>query len=466
MKAVIVGIKDGFASALSDDGCVKRIKNSNYAVGQVIQISEPRRKYTRKLAVFTASAAACLVFSFGTWVYASPYSYVSLDVNPSIEYTLNRFDRVLRVKAINDDGKDILKEINLKDLQNASIQEALGQTMELISKAGYFINDGQDGIMIATYGKNQSKAEEMAQTLQQTIKNKMTETDTNINIETSSVNSDLVEQAKDLGVTPGKLDLVEKLKESASDPESIDTQEWLSKSVTDIMKVTKENNQTNSAEASKQKASDSQANGQSSASEQQANLRQPNDFKDDMSTNDPTAGILSLPDVAGKNKTDKKQKNWKDWQTFDNTKKKDWWPSDKPTNKDWDPSDKSTSKNWDSSDKSSNKDWNPSDKSNNKDWDSSDKSTSKNLNPSNKKNSNRQKSSEETDWNKQSSPQITDKDKSNFSGKYNSKSQSSSNDIDQNSSNQAKSKNNNTLKKNGISSWSVTGNSKSFSKSK
>ena len=105
MKAVIVGIKDGFASALSDDGCVKRIKNSNYAVGQVIQISEPRRKYTRKLAVFTASAAACLVFSFGTWVYASPYSYVSLDVNPSIEYTLNRFDRVLRVKAINDDGK-------------------------------------------------------------------------------------------------------------------------------------------------------------------------------------------------------------------------------------------------------------------------------------------------------------------------------------------------------------------------
>lgn len=52
-----------------------------------------------------------------------------------------------------------------------------------------------------------------------------------------------VAEARELGVTPGKLNLVEKLQASATDIEDINVEEWLTKSVKEIMKETKANRQ-------------------------------------------------------------------------------------------------------------------------------------------------------------------------------------------------------------------------------
>ena len=39
------------------------------------------------------------------------YAEVSLDVNPSIIYSLNKRDRVLDVRAVNDDAESIVKAL-------------------------------------------------------------------------------------------------------------------------------------------------------------------------------------------------------------------------------------------------------------------------------------------------------------------------------------------------------------------
>lgn len=44
------------------------------------------------------------------------YSYISIDVNPSIELKLNRWDRVIAVEAYNDDGKIIVDAISVKGM--------------------------------------------------------------------------------------------------------------------------------------------------------------------------------------------------------------------------------------------------------------------------------------------------------------------------------------------------------------
>ncbi|MHB8127770.1 MAG: anti-sigma-I factor RsgI family protein [Mobilitalea sp.] len=241
MKAVVVEFKSDLAAVLSDDGCIVTVKNDNYEIGQIIQMRNSKIDFTKKIAMFAASAAAFVVLGVGSWAYASPYSYVSIDVNPSIEFTVNRFDRVLHVKAVNDDGEEILKEISLGYLNNKTIEEALTKTVKQLSASGYFEGDIEGGIVITTSGQNPLKAEELSLELQQTAKNEVVENGDDVDVEVFSVPLERVEEARSLGVTPGKLNLVEKLQASATDPATIDLEEWLSKSVKDIMKATKDN---------------------------------------------------------------------------------------------------------------------------------------------------------------------------------------------------------------------------------
>ena len=60
-----------------------------------------------------ALAMACMLFlliaGFGAYRAAGvPVSYISIDVNPSIELSLNSFDRVIDAAAFNDDGELVL----------------------------------------------------------------------------------------------------------------------------------------------------------------------------------------------------------------------------------------------------------------------------------------------------------------------------------------------------------------------
>ncbi|MEA4986541.1 MAG: hypothetical protein VB095_00550, partial [Anaerovorax sp.] len=171
MKAVVTEIKDTFAAVLSDDGRIIKVKNNNYAIGQVITMKETKLKAKHKMIPWVAAVFAVFTISgVSAYAYYSPYSYVSLDVNPSIEYTLNRFDRVLDVEAVNDDGQDILEEIGLTNIENQTIEEAIQQTIEEIAENGYFDGTEDGGIVIATFGEDTEKADELAETLQETAK--------------------------------------------------------------------------------------------------------------------------------------------------------------------------------------------------------------------------------------------------------------------------------------------------------
>lgn len=268
MKAIIVEIKNGFAAVLSDDGNISRVKDKNYELGQVITVKKQMVHITKKLAIGVASAVILfLSSSAGVWAYTSPYSYVSLDINPSIEYTVNRFDMVIDVKPVNDDGEEILSQINLNNLNNKKISDAITTTINQIADSGYFNGTAYEpvtavssytirvddkaptkentvstgGIVITTSCEYGKKSEDLALKLEGTVNEAVEKTGDDVEVEVVSVGYDSFQRARALGVTPGKLKLVEKLQASAKDPESINIQEWLNKPVKDIMKATKAN---------------------------------------------------------------------------------------------------------------------------------------------------------------------------------------------------------------------------------
>ncbi len=261
MRAIIVDIKGNNAAVLSDDGRMSQIKNKNYTIGQKIVVKN--NNYVKWVA---SVAAALIIFTLPAWAYLNPYSYVSLDVNPSFEFSINRFDRVLEVKAVNDDAEEILEEINIEGLKNKEIQEAVRNVLNELKNQGYIIEGEQGGVVVATSSKNEEKTNNLAETLRIAVseevnskaekpnkelkelknyENKYEESEedeeSGIEVEVIGVSQQKVIEAKERGVTPGKINLVEKLKESSVSPEDFNVEEWLDKPVKDIMKATKEN---------------------------------------------------------------------------------------------------------------------------------------------------------------------------------------------------------------------------------
>lgn len=235
MKAVIVEIRGETAAALGRDGSVFKVKNRSYAVGQTIDVR--RSSLSRQLAVLAACAAAIfLLVGSGLYAYLAPYSLVSLDVNPSLQYTLNRMGLVLSVEAVNGDGDELLAE--MEALQNRSIEDAISITVRQIAEDGYFDGDEPGGMVIAASSRSEQEAARLAENARETALRATEEIEKKVVVAAVTVAEDKVQAAKELGVSPGKLTLVEQLKETASDPESIDFKEWLEKPVKDIMKET------------------------------------------------------------------------------------------------------------------------------------------------------------------------------------------------------------------------------------
>lgn len=165
MKAVIVEIKDSVAAVLSEDGIVSKIRNKNYSIGQEIII-----KNNSKYIKLAASAAAVLMlFVTPAWAYLTPYSYVSLDINPSFEFSVNRFDRVLEVRAVNGDGEKVVENIGVSELKNKEINEAVKHVLVELKEQGYIIEGEEGGVIIAASSKTQEKTNELASSLKTSI---------------------------------------------------------------------------------------------------------------------------------------------------------------------------------------------------------------------------------------------------------------------------------------------------------
>lgn len=143
-------IKRAFDDIKADDGLRK---STMEYVGREVARREKRRPAPRFRMAFAALAAAFVVMIGGGYsAYALPASYVSIDVNPSIELTLNRFDRVIGATAYNADGELVLGGQNLK---NMLYTDAIDTLVESDAFQPY-LSDGND-LSFTVVSKNEEK---------------------------------------------------------------------------------------------------------------------------------------------------------------------------------------------------------------------------------------------------------------------------------------------------------------------
>lgn len=107
---------------------------------------------SRKIGLVTV-VAFLAVAAFG-WVTLNQPAYsLTMDVNPSIEVVSSRLDKVLEVKPLNDDAREMLKDFEIKDKDLTKTIEDLADLMVLKG----FISGGKDNLVMITVSDEASK---------------------------------------------------------------------------------------------------------------------------------------------------------------------------------------------------------------------------------------------------------------------------------------------------------------------
>ena len=197
------------------DGVLARCKDRK---GIVIDMTENRneavvsRKNTRRFIPW--AAAACLLLAVGVGVrwqmLNTVASVVSLDVNPSVELSVNSKEKVLAARAANSDGEQILDGMDLKGTQlNVAVNAIVGSLL----KNGY-VDELANSILITVEDDNAARGSALEQSLATEVDAILESASVHGAILSQTVNTGdaaLQEKADSYGITLGKATLVQSM---------------------------------------------------------------------------------------------------------------------------------------------------------------------------------------------------------------------------------------------------------------
>lgn len=113
-------------------------------------------KTFKKFMPYVSAAAAFVLVFFG-WQYQTKMadSSIYIDVNPSIEITTNRLNKVIDIKSENQDGKLLIEEFDHKGM---TIEEVAEEVLDRMIDEKYLDKDHKF-LLLSVYNKNKEKAE-------------------------------------------------------------------------------------------------------------------------------------------------------------------------------------------------------------------------------------------------------------------------------------------------------------------
>ena len=185
--------KEKLKAALDQIHAEESLKTSakKYLFEKVYFKEKKRHSPLRKFA----AAAVCSLAVFiggGSWLYFTPTAFISVDVNPSLELGINRFDRIVSVEGYNEDGDDLAESL---DITFMNYSDALDEILSSGSIEDYLSGDALMSLTVA--GDNATQYTEILDTVE-------TCADSHENIHCHSGDTEEMHEAHDAGVSFGK----------------------------------------------------------------------------------------------------------------------------------------------------------------------------------------------------------------------------------------------------------------------
>jgi len=183
--------------------------------GTVINMSSTNinRKRNRIGSLIAAAALLMLFiggFAFNQWkINNSVYSKVILDVNPSININVNAKEKVLSVDPLNEDGRKIIGDM---DLKNTNLDVAINALIGSMLRNGY-LSELHNAILVSVENNNAKKGAELQSKLMNEIERmlKNNQFEPVVFAQTVAENPGIKELAKKYNISEGKAALINEL---------------------------------------------------------------------------------------------------------------------------------------------------------------------------------------------------------------------------------------------------------------
>lgn len=146
---IVLEVKGNMAVIMKNGGEFIEVRaEAGWKKGDVVVLKNKSRNFK---ALYAAAACFALLFlvAFGGYrVYFTETSLISMDINPSLELSINCFGRVISVSSYNEDATDLLNVENIKGL---SYSQAIDTLLGSDVMRPYF--ESNDYLEFAVYSK-------------------------------------------------------------------------------------------------------------------------------------------------------------------------------------------------------------------------------------------------------------------------------------------------------------------------
>ncbi len=190
-----------------------------------------RKKFSmKKILVAVSSVAACAILAVGGFAYYNtPVNYVSVDINPSVEFGVNAFNKVVSVEAYNEEGTLLLAA---NQYTHQSLEKAIDTLVFEAMEQGFVAEDGSTVIAVTAESSNEKTAAKLQNTCELGVNLALNAGETSAVLYTDCINLQLRTQAREAGLSPGKYRLIKILQ--LLDP-SITFEQYKNAKITDII---------------------------------------------------------------------------------------------------------------------------------------------------------------------------------------------------------------------------------------
>ncbi len=118
-------------------------------IGDELVFRNKTKTYQRAIAVM---AMLMVMIGAASWNYlfqSTPYGYVSVDVNPSVEFQMNRFGYVTHATPLNPEGDEVLSSIQYR---RRKIDQVVSDYLYEVMMSGYYEDQDHPRILVAISG--------------------------------------------------------------------------------------------------------------------------------------------------------------------------------------------------------------------------------------------------------------------------------------------------------------------------
>lgn len=226
MKQGIVMEKDNSSAIImTNDGQFLSVPaKASWQIGETVTVTEFDQKLNHRnnknnyrngfikknKRLLIAVVASVLLFLMPFSLISEASTYVTLDINPSIEFEI-KDDKVINMRALNSDGEKLITQINNENSlhSNSDIFSITSLILEEAEKMGYLKTTEENIIMVGVSENEEFKSSEY----EQFIYNKLSENNLKAQVIVLSATSDEKKLADEKGISLGRQLLLEKEKD-------------------------------------------------------------------------------------------------------------------------------------------------------------------------------------------------------------------------------------------------------------